>query len=125
MTNINKISEHFWDALIDAGSLVVECEFCGRLHFAHEGDYEAGELERLEANAKKTPDKYVEHFDRDVVSWGYLDGKQAVYNCPCESLVRWEQFIWNERDMILKYYKARMKTNSKNAQADLEKINGL
>lgn len=122
---MDKISEHFWDAFINAGSLVIECEFCERTHFAYEGDYEEGELERLEENAKKNPAKYEEHFDRDMVSWGYFNGKQAVYNCPCKSLVQYERFIWNERDSIIKYYKAKMDEKSKNAQSDLDKINSL
>ena len=48
-------SEEFWDSIIHASSLVIDCELCGRTHYCideTEGDFEEGELEDLEKKHK-------------------------------------------------------------------------
>ncbi len=39
-----KTSEEFWRSFIDAGSLIIDCEYCGKTHFAtyNENIYEEG-----------------------------------------------------------------------------------
>ena len=55
-------SEDFITAVTGGGSIVTDCDLCGRTCFEdseYAGDWEEGELERLRENADKQPDKYV------------------------------------------------------------------
>ncbi len=38
---------------------------------------------------------------------GVLDGKQAVYGCPCNSVYRYEQLFWNSRYIIENYFERK------------------
>jgi len=122
-TEINKLekaSEVFWDAIINAGSLVITCEFCGRTYFGSysEGWYDEGELEDLRASAKKEPDKYIELYDTDSISWGYIDGRQAVYSCACNNVVKYENWIWQHRHLISQYLNKRVKKMKEDLKAE-------
>ena len=106
-----KASEEFWEALIHSGSNVINCEGCDRTHFVDNPgyDYEEGELKKLYADSKKNPDKVVFHGDSDSVSWGVIDGKQLVYGCPCDTALKYESLIWENRHLIANYIIARAK----------------
>lgn len=131
---MSKVSDEFFDALHHDGSICRDCQ-CGRTHFASwEGGFEPGELEELRAKAEQQPDKYIEH-SNDGISIAHLNGKEFVYECPCEGLVPYEKFVWNHREEILDYLTARHKRqletlktfNSKlqqcaNALAEVEKV---
>jgi hypothetical protein len=109
----------FMDLVCCGGTPSADCQFCGRLHFATgPGSCEAtDEIERLRALAKESPDRYCES-DDDAIAIGVLDGMQVVWNCPCDTLLRYEQFIWDNRVLIAKYIKAR-------TLAELESASGL
>jgi hypothetical protein len=102
-------SEEFWDALISSGSLYVECGFCNRIHYSiyQSNNYEDGELEDLERKAKESPDKYIEH--TDWIHWGYIDGKKAVYGCPCNKPFLYEKTFWDNRFLIERYFQNKAK----------------
>jgi hypothetical protein len=109
-TGNEEASDEFMRAVCGHGALCsVECEHCERVHFVGTGygDYEDGELEDLRTNAQKTPGKYIEHNDYDSIDWGYIDGKQVVWGCPCNSARRYEQWIWGHRYAIAKYLRLR------------------
>jgi len=111
------VTEDFEDAVRHAGSLVVTCELCDRTHFAtmEEGTFDRGELEDLRAKAAKEPDKYIEDPSYDSISWGTLDGRQAVIGCPCNGMAKYEDFIWKNRYVIAKYLKRKSERLSKSA----------
>jgi len=116
-------SEDFWDAITHAGSLVIDCEFCGRTHFAGlngRGYYDDGEFEDLEHKAERSPDQYIGHYDCDSISFGTLNGKQAVYGCPCNEVRRYEDFIWHDRSLIQKYLRARAERELRRAEQNAE-----
>lgn len=99
-------SEEFIEAFRDnTAGLVRECGFCGRLYFGTNGDYEKGEREGYEAEAKKNPDKFiaVEDFSRVMT----LSGKEWVLDCPCNAARPYEDFIWANRHQIVKYLQNR------------------
>ena len=99
-------SDVFMRAVCHGGALCsILCEFCGRTHFVGEGhgDYRDGELEDLRVSAQKNPGKYIEHNDYDTIDWGYINGKQIVYGCPCNSARQYERWIWSHRYIIAKY----------------------
>ncbi|HLC77530.1 MAG TPA: hypothetical protein VJH92_00205 [Candidatus Nanoarchaeia archaeon] len=78
-------SREFMQAVLHAGSISVDCELCDRTHFVNDekaGDFEEGELERLRENYRQNPDKYVSHNGPEMISYGYLAGKQVVDGCP-------------------------------------------
>jgi hypothetical protein len=102
-------SEDFMRSITNSGTICILCEFCNRTHFVSEGDFDRGELEKLERYAKEKPDRYIEHFDVDTISWGYLDGKQIVWGCACNSARRYESWIWSHRYAIADYFQLRAK----------------
>lgn len=119
-TKLHAPSEEFWGSVIHAGANVIDCGFCGRTHFVglDSGlDFEDGELEELTEQNKQNPDKYIFHNEVSV-PWGYLDGKQAVYGCPCNKASRYEDFIWNNRHIIEGYLSARAKKQLERAKKD-------
>ncbi len=118
-----KVSEEFWRSFISAGSLVIDCEYCGKTYFAtwKENIYEEGELEELRAKAEENPEKYHEWSDADTISWGILNGKQVVYECCNDEVAKYEQFIWNHRYSIASYLKVR--TDKMVEKAKMEKEN--
>jgi hypothetical protein len=118
-------TQTFWDVVCTAGSIVVDCGFCGRTHFVSNGDYDEGELERLRVSAKHHPDKFVERTECDYISCGQLDGITAVFGCPCDKAARYEKFIWNNRLMIADYLKRRAAKEAREASDDLEAISGV
>jgi hypothetical protein len=120
-------SEEFWDAVIRAGSIVITCELCHREHFAsgEPGHFDAGELEGLLEKAKKHPDQYIEHASDDSVSWGLIDGKQAVYDCQCNLARKYEDFIWSHRQVIARYLTKRIDDNLKEAKEEADSVKKL
>lgn len=117
-------SETIEHVVRSAGSLVIDCELCGRTHFAtlEEGRFDDGELEDLRAKAKKEPAKYVEDPGYDSIIWGKIGGKQAVIGCPCNGLRPLEDFIWGSRHVILKYLETRATERLEQAQEDAKDV---
>lgn len=120
-------SETFENAVRKAGSLVVDCELCGRTHFAtlETAHFDEGELDDLVAKAKKDPDKYVQDPSYDSVPWGTVDGKQAVIGCPCNGLRRYEDFIWGNRFVIAEYLRNRSAEAAERAGREAEEFKDL
>lgn len=117
MPEQRKVSEEFWNAILGGGSLVADCEFCGRTHF-YDGDssaYEEGEFEGLKAKQKENPDKYISS-DDDSIPNGVIDGKQAVRDCPCNSVRKYEDLFWNHKNQIANYLTARANKEEKEAK---------
>jgi hypothetical protein len=106
-----KTSERFMDAVCDQHSPCMTCEFCGRTHFTP--DDEGYDL--LASKAMKQPDKYIEYPSGSTIAWGVLDGKQYVYECPCDSGERYEQWLITHRMMIAKFLKEWAKGRAQRA----------
>lgn len=119
------VSEEFWDAIVNAGTLVQECGFCGKTHFADSGDFEPEELEDLRKNAAANPEKYEEHCDCDAIHFGVFAGRSIVFNCCEKELEKYENLIWSNRYIISKYFKARAKKELEAAQLQSEMIEGV
>lgn len=110
-------SHEFEDAFrANHGSIMGDCELCGRTIFCNGGHtygYDEGELEKLQKLAKEKPDKYVEWTDCDGVSFGTIQGMQFVLGCDCNQLRRYEEFVWQHRQEIAKYLMTRIKDQEK------------
>lgn len=106
-----KPNKEFEMAVLSAGSLVIQCEFCGRVYFATESEnnYGKGELEGLRKQVEKDPDKYIEDGTCDGISWGMIDNRQVVLGCKCNILSRYEKWIQNHRYIITDYFKSILK----------------
>ena len=96
----------------------MRCEFCGRIHFGVDDE----EYDELSEKQDKEPDKYVGHHDVNGIAWGYIDAKIYVWNCPCDSAHKYEQWIWNNRKLICEYLKRRTTEALKQAEADAEMV---
>lgn len=89
------------------------------------GDYEEGELDRLLAKQSKEPEKYIGDAQSDSIGWGLIDGKQAVFACPCGKLRRYEDWIWNHRAIIYLYLRGRTMRDLKIARRESEQAERL
>lgn len=117
---LKKVSEEFWDAICHAGSNVTNCELCGRVHFVDDklSDYERGELEKLYADNKANPDRTIFHPNDDAVFWGIIDGRRAVYDCPCGLARKYEDFIIDNRRQIMSYLVKRAESLEREAREE-------
>lgn len=115
------------DVVRHAGSIHISCELCDRVHFASAspGFFDKGELEELLEKKKAAPDKYIEDTGSDYISYGHIDGKQAVIGCPCNGLTRYEEFIFQNRHMIVDYLNRRTKARLDKAQSEAGKVAAL
>ena len=111
-------SREFVDAFCTNQSPSIDCELCGRCHFAagDKSDIGERELAELRAAAVAKPLKYHEDKVNDSIGWGCVDGRQVVWNCPCGHLARYEVVFWLHRDELLRYVKARNARELKDAQ---------
>ncbi|HEG43771.1 MAG TPA: hypothetical protein ENH94_06975 [Phycisphaerales bacterium] len=124
-----KCSEEFNKVLTYTGTYIsATCEFCGRVHF-FSGDMSGwdeyvdgrGQLEVLQKKAEAELGKYID-WGNVSVAFGHIYGKQYVVGCPCNKLYKYEEFIWDHREMIMEYYKLRYATMQKDAQLLGEQI---
>ena len=117
------ISDHFDKALQGWGGTPVATCQCGRIHYTGMGtDMDPGELEKLEAKRKAQPEKYIPDPDNDSIGVVTFNGVTHVWNCPCESLARWEEWIWNNRELITRYLRARIDSELKAATEQAERL---
>lgn len=119
-------SEMFMDLVCDQGTPSADCELCGRTHFASgQGScYDVEEIERCQRAADKEPEKWCEHHE-DGISFGFIDGKQVVFDCPCNKLRRYEDFIWRHRDLIVSYLQRRGEAELKEAAGFVDSMKSM
>lgn len=90
------------------GSPHLSCGFCGREHYCPDS-FAISEEEKTNAAYlhEVDPDGAILHHSVDSVSGNILNGIEFVLECPCNGLRLYEDFMWNERETIIKYIKAR------------------
>ena len=49
----------------------------------------------------------------------------AIWGCPCNSLSKFEVWIWTHRELIIKYLKARAADEKKEADELAANVGGL
>ena len=111
---MNKVSQDFKNAVITGGCYCqVGCE-CGITHFMvgdDKGDYSEGELDNLLKMQETNPSKYLS--TGYTIDFGYIEGKCFVIDCPCNSLLRYEQWIAHHDRIITKFLNNRIATMKK------------
>lgn len=114
-------SEEFALAFITFGSIATDCEACGRVHYNDTESqlFEEGEYEELLQKHEQDPERYIPH--DGCARWGYIFGKQVVYDCPCGYAAYIEELIWPGRFWIMSYLKSRAEEEAKQA-SDTAKI---
>lgn len=119
-------SEIFLRALEESGirhgACRLQCGFCGRVHFDYYGnwDWEDGELEELIELSEKKPDEYVAcDYTPTVVT---IDSRDAVIGCPCNHLRKFEDWMWEHRDIMLTYYKEKVMARLESADSDFQAL---
>lgn len=119
-------SDLFMNCICDQGTPSIDCG-CGRTHFATgpQSCEEESAIKSLRRRAKAEPDKYIEH-DYDGISVGEFDGRLVVWGCKCnERLGRYEQFIWDHREKIVRYIKERTRKELSDANRMADQMTGL
>ncbi len=103
-------TEHFDRYLMDqgVGGPSLECG-CGRTCFGDSDNFDPGELEGLLKLHEEKPDRYLYFAGDDGVSAYDVPGLgTVVLGCRCnDRLDRIESIIWDNRDKIAKYLRAR------------------
>lgn len=127
MSDREQASTEFTDAFCHSSSPAADCEFCGRTHFATGGHscLEQEEVGRYRERAKAEPQNYIEDRGNDAIGWGLIDGRQAVWDCPCGTLARYERWIWGHRGPIAEYLKARAAKELRDASRNAAATAGL
>ena len=121
--NTKAPSVMFLDSITSGGgSHYMVCGNCGRTHYCpdsfavednesdddEEADVYKNYLEDALAEQKKNPDGVMIHYNVDFVATKDLHGIVFVLECPCNGLTKYEEFIWNNKDPIRRYLKARI-----------------
>lgn len=122
---MNLCSDEFLEAFyLGPGFICTTCA-CGRVHFS-EDDCWTNEAELLEyvAKAEADPDNYVMYGEGTTFSLIDL-GAEYVYECPCGTAKSYEKWIWDHRDQIAKYLKARTATELREMQRQYDEIQAI
>ena len=112
--NEKKPSRMFLRSLSGGGSSSMYCN-CGRTHYApnnlsnsdDENDYQ-DMLDSALEEQKKDPNGVVIDYENDFIRGHDIDGKTFVEDCPCNGLRRYEEWIWNNRQIFRDYIKSRV-----------------
>ena len=99
-------SQTFSDLLCQMHATHADCNFCNRVHFADpnpESSCASDEILAFRVQATEQPEKYHRHELCDGIAFGEIDGRNFVYGCPCNTVSRYENFIWEHRKFILEY----------------------
>ena len=105
-------SETFLSSCDRFGSSEAQCD-CGKTHYAllavdcTDADYSYQEyvLSQYEEDKENT----VIHHDDNFVHTVLLAGRTFVIGCECKTLKKYENFIWEQRNVIRSYLKHRVK----------------
>jgi hypothetical protein len=122
-------SDHFKNLLPEHGETCVKCSWCEREHIAIDScnmidDFSchyAENTKTLRQWAKDDPDTYILHEGVDFVHFYQLRGMHFVIACPCNGLRPYENFMWEEREMWMKYLALRKLS----LQDDLATLDGI
>lgn len=117
-----KASNEFMDAVCDGGTPVSTCGFCGVVTFSNGCDMDEDELELLLEKMRNRPATYRQDGANDSIAVGQISGINVVYGCPCDGAYKYEQFIWEHREIIMRYLRARIAKEAANANRDAESI---
>lgn len=122
---VDEPSDFFVNVLSGGGSAHLTCQ-CGIEHYCPDTDcsedWESDLIpswrEHCEEHKLDNPEGVMLHYGYDAVTYSEIDGKNFVYGCSCynEGLVRYENWIWSNRDIIRRYLKARVDYEHKLAQ---------
>lgn len=112
-------SHNFMDAVCEAGTPDMTCQLCDRHCFATGSQtcLSDVEIDKYRKSSNENPHRYWECAD-DSLAYGVIDGKQCVYDCPCNGMARYENFIWTHRHMITRYLRKR----SESIKAECEDV---
>lgn len=108
-------SEAFLDSQLVCGGSVQQGCFCGREFYCPESrdlddEDRAGMYAEIEQRNKTRPDKTVVWTEYDSVHFYEMDGKIFVTGCECNGLRKYENWIWENRNMIRGYLKRRIQS---------------
>ncbi len=108
--------ERLIDMVCDGGTPMATCGFCGRVHFTQQ-ELDPSEYRRFKQQAETNPEQFIEHDIENSISIGQFEGVIVVHDCRCNRLQRYEEFIWNHREIILRYLKQRIEGEKRAAAA--------
>lgn len=126
-TSEKKPSRMFVDSLKGGGASSIYCN-CGRMHYAPSNLYDSddeddytGMLNSALEEQKKDPEGVVINYEDDFIFAKNIDGKTFVVDCPCNSLRRYEEFMWANRDAFREYLVKRINQEAIWAEQELVK----
>lgn len=110
------ISDEFWESGACSASCVRDCRH-GITFFG--GDFfEPGELEELEAKAKKQPERYVSL--QYSPNFTHILGVEWCWSCQkcLDEALHYQTVLWNNRHFLMEFIFKRAKKNLEAATSD-------
>jgi hypothetical protein len=109
LNNQSRVTSFFEEMVMEGGTTVAICDYCGRCHFeSHDlSQYGDGELERYRELAERKPNDYVEHLNDDSIGIGKIADQLLVIGCSCEGMAKWEAWFWDNSEKISRYFNER------------------
>lgn len=116
-------------ACMGSGTNELECQ-CGRVHLCPDSEYaENPEIykEYCESELAARPESTILHYGYDEIRGYHFAGSVFVEDCPCNTLTKYENFIWGERDLIRRFLKDRIDDEFRiaNEEKTLNKLAGI
>ncbi len=105
----------------------VECA-CGRVHFlssSGHGDYEEGELAKLQQRAADDPEHFIEDTQFSSIDFCHIDGSQYVVACPCGKADIVAKWIESHADELADYLVLYFKDKADKHRAELNRAERL
>lgn len=113
-------TNEFLDAFIVGGGPTEECDFCGNTFYSttalEEEEFGWYEEQRKEKPTKFFPEPY------DSFEFYMVDGRRYVYGCPCNGMDRYEHFIWEHKEQILRYLNDRSHKEYKEKELTKQRV---
>ena len=131
--NERKPSQMFIESLKGGGASEIYCN-CGRTHYAPSNLYDSDDeddytcmLNAALENQKKDPEGVIINYEDDFIYAKDIDGKTFVVDCPCNGLIKYEDWIWANREPIRNYLKVRVDQELQWAEQEmtLNKLAGI
>lgn len=121
------VEDLFANLVCQSANRTATCGFCGREHWGrlHMAGMTAAELNALGEKLKASPDKYQEHVADEYVATGQLDGKLFVWGCACNALLKYQDFLWKNRSVIIEFLTIRSEAELRAAKAAAAEVMGL
>jgi len=118
---MEEASEDFRKLVPGGGAPSLTCN-CGRTHYSGQYEAEESEWKQLREEEREYPDRVQIWEEVDGISCSELNGMIFVDGCECGQLAKYENFIWENRILIMMYITHRANENLQTAKNENDEL---